>query len=410
MSFFKFGSKTDRYGVLIDVGSGSVLTAIVFSAANQKLPQIVWSHREHAPLRNIDSMEQSAKAVMTALVNATMQLDSTGRKVLYDFDHNAKLSEVQCTISAPWSYTVTKNINYNQEKPYLITEELIEDLIETVQEKIKSDINENETLLHLGLSVITRGTMDVQANGYRVPFPAGNKAKTLTIARSSVIAQQYLIDVVDEMRDKLFQSAKVSKLSFMLVMYEMTRKFFGRGQDTCLIDVTYEATEIGVIRDGVLTYCTHAPFGAFSLAREISGIVGVTLHEAFGYLHTETPYTFIETLTKSQKEDVEAVFESYVEKLTQLFHETGDSLSIPKQISLNTDLKSEPLFIDLIEKAVKRTIKTEPKIILVSEEIIKILKEDESRKGKSSLPFDSALLLAAQFFHTKDEQHSFEYL
>lgn len=411
MSFFGMGSKTERYGVIIDIGSGSVLSAIVHSNATQKHPQIIWSHREHTPIRNIDSIEQSAKAVITALVNVSMQLDSVGRKALYDYDSKAKLTSVQSTISAPWSYTITKRIQYNQEKDFVITEDLIEELTVAVQEKITNDVKENDALLNLGLSVVTRGLKSLVANGYSTANPVGNTAKTLSLSLTSVIAQQYLIDVIEEMRDKLFAHADSQKLSFMLVMYTIARDLFGRLQDTCLVDVTYEATEIGVVRDEVLTYCTHTPFGLFSLAREISAITGATLHESFGYLHTDTPYAFVDTLPKSQKEEVEAIFESYIEKLVLLFHETGDSLSIPKQISINTDFRTESTMADLIERAVKRTIKVSPNIIFISEDVAKHIKNEENNaEARDNSPNDAALLLAAEFFHTKLEHESFKYL
>lgn len=410
MSFFSVGSIADRYGVIIDIGSGSVLVAIVHSRTNQPHPQIIWSHREHALLKNIDSLEQSAKAVMTALVNASMLLDAEGRKMLFDYDNKAKLSEIQCSISAPWSYTVTKNINYKQENEFEVTEELIQELVGTIQEKIASDIKENEALLRLGLQSITRVTLSLLANDYRVENPIGGNAKTLTISRSNVVSQKYLIDAIDEMNDKLLREAACHKISFILVFFSVTRDLFKHNHDVCLVDVTYEATEIGVVRDGILTYCTHSPFGSFSLAREIANITKVPLHEAFGYLHTDAPYSFLESLPKQQKTEVEAVFESYIVKIVELFQETGDSLSIPKHISLHSDLKSEALFIDLIEKAAKRSIKSEPYVVSISDEIIKKTYDVSTSEVDHKIPADTALLLSAQFFHTMANRPPFEYL
>lgn len=410
MSFFRLGKAADRYGVIIDIGSGSVLTAIIHSDPKQKHPQIVWSHREHAPLRNVDSLEQSAKAVMTALMNASMMLDAEGRKVLHDYNNSAQLTEIQCSIAAPWSYTVTKTINYNQEKPFLVTEELIEELTETVQNKIETDLKENETVQNLGLQIITRATMDMLTNGYRVAHPEGNKTKNITLSRTSAISQKYLVEAVDEMHDKLFTVASCQKISFILMLFTVTRELFSETSDVCLVDITYEATEIGVVRNGTLTYCTHTPFGLFSLTREISQITGVPLHEAYGYLHTETPYAFMDKLNKRQRDDIEAVFEAYTERISSLFHETGDLLSIPKRISLHADLKSEPVFTDLVEKAAKRSLKTEPLVVPISQEIIRQSYEASTNKAKVSIPDDTALLLSAQFFHKQSRRQIFEYL
>lgn len=410
MSLFGVGKTTNRYGVIIDIGSGSVLTAIVHSDQKQKHPQIIWSHREPAPLRNIDSLEQSAKAVTTALVNASILLDGEGRKALHDYNHGAKLTEMQCSIAAPWSYTVTKTINYSQDEPFNITEELIEELTRTIQTKIETELKEDEALHNFGLEITTRANMDMLSNGYRVANPEGNRAKTFTFSRTSAISQKYLVEAVDEMHDKLFPSTDCRKLSFILMLFRVTRDFFANNYDVCLVDITYEATEIGVVRDGTLSYCTHTPFGLFSLAREISKITNVPLHEAFGYFHTDKPYAFMESLSKAQHEDVEAVFEAYTERINKLFEETGDSLAIPKKITLHADLESESVFVDLIEKAAKRSLKTEPHIIPISKEIIRQTYDASTKNAKETVPADTALLLSAQFFHKQQQRQCFEYL
>jgi hypothetical protein len=225
-----------------------------------------------------------------------------------------------------------------------------------------------------------------------------------------VVAQQYLVEAIDELHDKLFPQTKSHKISFILVLYTISRELLSQTYDVCLVDITYEATEIGIVRDGILTYSTHTPFGTFSLAREISAITGVPLHEAIAYLHTEKPYSFTESLNKSQKEDIDALFEAYIDRVTNLFYETGDSLSIPKQISLHTDLHTEPLFIDLIEKAAKRSTRVSPKITVISNEIIKQTFEESTKDQRSEMSSDAALLIAAQFFHKQHKHPIFDYL
>lgn len=410
MSLFGGSEPTERYGAIIDVGSGSVLAAIVHSDPAQPHPTVVWSHREHAPLRNIDSLEQSAKAVMTALVNVTMLLDSEGRKALHAYSSKAKLTHLQCTICAPWSYTVTKTINYNQEKTFTITNELIAELSQAISDQINGELKENEALQNLGLQVTTRATMDMLSNGYHVLDPVGEKAKHFTVAQATVVTQQCLNEALAEMHDKLFRNAELHTLSFVLMLHSMARDLLPDVYDVCLLDVTYEATELGIVRDGTLSYSTHTPFGSFSLAREISAITDVPLHEAFGYLHTEQPYSFMDNLSKDKRAEVETLFDEYTGRISDLFNETGDALSIPKRIALHADPTSEPLFLDLVEKAVKRNIKTAPRITSLSQELAKRHTAHASSKAAAgATPGDIALLLSAEFFHKEHNNPSIEY-
>ncbi|MCA9363562.1 hypothetical protein KC851_04555 [Candidatus Kaiserbacteria bacterium] len=409
MSIFGGKISPNRCGAIIDVGSGSVLIAIVYSNPTEDHPQIIWSHREHAPLRNIDSLERSAKAVMTALVNSSILLDTNGRKALREFNSSLKISELQCSISAPWSYTITKTINYTQTSDFLITEELLKELTNTVELKIQSELKENESLQDLGLKVITKTNMSLTANGYHIKEPLNNSAKNLTVSQGSAVSQHHLIEALDEVHDKLLPNTSNRKISFILMLYSLTREMFNQLYDVCLLDITYEATEIGIVRDGVLSYCTHIPFGSFSLAREISEITKIPLHEAFANLHTENPYQFLDNLSAKQKQEVETMFENYTNELAQLFHETGDNLSIPRTISVHSDLSSEPIFIDIIKKAAKRAVKTDVNVTSITSEIIKKMYAKQTEDTDRKIPRDTALLLSAQFFHNQQQHQLYKH-
>jgi cell division ATPase FtsA len=406
MSLFSFSKSAERIGAIVDVGSGSVLVAVVASKKDAPSPTIIWSHREHAPLRNIDSLDQSAKAVMTALVNALLKFDVEGRRALYEYNKRSRVDEIQCSIAAPWSYTVTKTINYTQEEAFEVTDSLIEELLRTATGKIEVELSENESASQLGLSIIARTTMDLLANGYRVKRPKGEKTKELSISHASVVTQQYLIDHIEDLRHKLFPSTDMHTLSYVLILHCVVRDIFKNAFDSCLVNITYEATEIGIVRDGTLQYATHTPFGSFSLAREIADITSVPLLEAFQSLHNETPYAFMQNLPESQKAEVEKVIEAYTARVADLFHETGDDLSIPKQIFLHADLKSEPLFRDIIEKAAKRRLKSEPNIRLITTALIQNL----GLEGSQALAGDTAMLPSVQFFHKQGHCNDFEYL
>jgi len=392
--------------VILDIGSASVLAAIIFSDPKNSSPSIIWSHREKAPLKNIDSLEQSAKAVTTALVNCSMILETEGRKALSEFDKSAKLTELQCTVSAPWSYTVTKSINYKQEEAFMITEELIEELEETIEKKVREELTQNKKLSELGLDLVSELTMGITANGYQIANPAGNRSKEVSIYQASTVIQQYLIDAIDELKDKLFPNTEVSKSSFITALYLIVKEVSQHTKEACLVDITYEATEIGIVRDGTLTYCTHIPFGSYTIAREISEITNVPLAEAFGYLHTDEPMSFLGKLPDKQKEEVKIMLKKYTDKVSALLHETGDALSIPGNIFVHADLSGEYFFKEMIRDAAKSAIKTDPHVTPISSEILGRYQEEDQKNSQK----DTALLLSAQFFHIKPAKDSFEYM
>jgi hypothetical protein len=407
---FLFGQreKGRRCGAIIDIGSGSVLVAIVISDANQPVPQIVWSHREQTTIKNIESLTESSKAVVTALVNAMMKLESEGRPQLQERYPKQDMSDIHCTISAPWSYTVTETINYSNERAFVLTSDLIAEFDNTITNKVASDFNENQTLKELKLETIATLTMDLSANGYHIPNPIGSKVTEITFSQSHAVAEEYMLNAIAEVTEKLIPDLPVRRYSFMLVFYSVVRELLNHTYDTCLVDVTYEATEIGVVRNGILNYCTHTPYGSYSLAREISAITQVPLTEAFGYLHESQPLAFINNLPVKQQIEIERLFDVYTDEVARLFKQTGDSLTIPKNVSLHANLRMEPLFTQLIAKAAKRSTKSEVDITSVTEHLGKNLYSKSATEHHIYLPKDTALALSAQFFHTKANHDKFK--
>ena len=405
MSLFSNKNSSERVGAIIDIGSGSVLVAIVVSHSGKKKPTVVWSHREQAPLRTIESLDQSAKSVMTSLVNALLQFDSKGRQALHDYSKHARIEEVQCCICAPWAYTVTKNITYNQNESFEITKALIESLIESAEKSTQAELAENEAATELGLTIITRSTLDTLANGYRVAIGTEGKATELQISQVSVVTQQYLVDHLTDLKHKIFSDKPLHKLSYMLALYSVTDELFHDSGDFCLVDVTYEATEIGIVRDGTLTYSTHIPFGSFSLARELAHSTSLPLLQSFQSLHDGYPLPCMSTLSESQQKDIEAALEAYMIRLKDLFAETGDDLSIPKRIYVHTENELEPLYEHLITRAVTAVLKTAPTIKPLSSLLTGMVEVIHPEQNT-----DTAMLVAAKFFHTQNVRRNFEYL
>ncbi|MEZ4195520.1 MAG: hypothetical protein R3B53_03995 [Candidatus Paceibacterota bacterium] len=410
MAFFS-GSKNDlNYSALVDIGSGSVLVTIIGSDPGKAHPDIIWSKREYTALQNIDSISQSAKNVMSSLLNAMMILDSEGRKALKEAVGISKLDFVQVTIAAPWSYTVTKTISYKHDEPFNVSPDLVEELLRTSHKKVEEELSENEKANNLGLSVVTRSCVGIIANGYPVTQPSNQKAKSLKIVESSAVAQNYLLDALEEVQHKVLPGSKSSLYSFMLIYYYLIKSLYPDTQEYCLVDITYEATEVGIVRDGILNYSTHTPYGAYSLAREISNILQIPLTEAFGHLHDENLNLDNLTLTAGQKKDIEILLNSYTDKISALFHETGDALSVPKKIFLHGNLETEAFFKEQISVAAKKATGLSHAVYPVSTVLLTRHYSEADKSHFMENASDTALLISAQFFHNREFHSKFEQL
>lgn len=391
----------DSYGAIIDIGSGSVLAAIVLSKPDYKHPQIIWSKREYLPLRPEGNSETSAKRVMTSFLNALLELETNGLKALSEYKSGARVTDTQVTVCAPWSYTVTKSITYKHKEPFVISSELIAELVRTAHKKVDEELNENEKTHKMGLTVINREQIANIANGYRFTHTNRQQAKELRVVEASAVAQEYLVKQVKDTKDKVLPRSDLHMYSFMLAYYSVLRSLDNSFREYCLIDITYEATEIGIVRDGILEYCTHTPIGSYTLARDIASACDHPVTEVFSVLQNNELDLWLEQLNEEQRVLVASVFDNYRTSLTELFKETGDGLSIPKRMYLHSNLRSEQLFDDYISEAARTATNSSHAVYPATERLLQLLYPDTVKNEIKNTTNDTALLISAQFFHIK---------
>lgn len=405
MGFFGSNKNNIRYGALLDIGSGSVVASIVRSDETISNPEIIWSKREYSPLKKSDIQTNNTKGVLTSLMNVMMLLDSQGRQKLYETSRTNNIDFLQVSISAPWSHTTTKTISYSNEEEFEITTDLVSELIRTAEKKSAEELETREKINDFGFSIINRRTLQIFANEYPINVTGKQKAKSLKIVEATAIAQKNILSAIEDIRDKILPKAELSLYSFMLPYYFVTNSI-GNNSEYCLVDITYEATEIGIVRNGFLNYSTHCTYGAYSLARDISEILQISADEAYGYLTQEDIFTFMNSATEEQKSAVSKIIDDYVNKLSDLFKETGDSLAIPRKIYIHGNLKTEIFLNDKLKLAAKRATRLDHATYKVSEQVLNKYYKDASVVEKQ----DTAILITAQFFHTVDQHERFDQL
>lgn len=407
MSLFSSSVASIRYGAILEIGSGSVLASIVKSDKSKSTPEILWSKREYAIRRAESNTAVNAKSVITALMNAVLLLESEGRTLLKQSNPSADIDLLQVSMTAPWSYTITKVIGYSKETPFEITEALINTLITAAQKKITEELKENELASDLGLAIMTRATTDIQANDYKIEDPKGKTATTLTLTQVSAVAQTYLTDAIDDIKLKVFKRADLERYSFMLMFHCIIRELYNQLSEYCLVDITYEATEIGVVRGGILRYCTHTPIGISTLARTIKTVLNIPLEEAYVFLKEPYHSRAIETLTEAKLAEVAVVFDEYQNNLAKLFNETGDKLSIPKILFMHGDHQTEDFFSRQLEAAARKATNSTHAVHGVSSELLTKNYSSDERKALLTVSSDTAMLVAAQFFHKQHHCNDF---
>lgn len=382
-----FGVKDKRYGAVIDVGSGSVGVALVFSDPRKQEAQILWSHRERMLIRDEDTPSASKKLIATTILKAFLELGNNGLRSLRQFDRDATLSEVFVSVAAPWSYTVVKTVSLAQEREFVITRKLIGELAKKATAEGQSSGKQNVLTKKFTLSLVGTATISLAANDYVTKNPFGSPASKVTLTQLVEMVENDIVEAVTSAAGKILPGAELKISTFMDTYYSALNALKPDTSEICLVNITAEATELGIVRNNVLEYVTHVPFGGYTIARKIAALSALPKEEALGYIRENNVATQ-KTLSESKREKLEGVVEEYTGAVTNLFKKTGDTLSIPKTIFMHSDKATESFFQARLKEAAKRTTGSEPKVHLVT-----------SKYFKENGDHDSSILLSACVFH-----------
>jgi hypothetical protein len=271
--------------------------------------------------------------------------------------------------------------------------------MEAAQKKITEELKENEVASDLGLTIMTRATTDILANDYKTATPVGQTVSTLTLTQVSAVAQAYLTDAITDLQRKVLPQTSLERYSFMLMFHCIIRDLHHEMTEYCLVDVTFEATEIGIVRDGILRYCTHATAGISTIARRVASSLNIPLAEAYTFLKEPYHSEAMATLSEARRATIEDILAEYRESISSLFHETGDSLSIPKVIFLHGGQETEAFFVRHVAQAAQNATQSVHTTHLVTEELLTEHYSPAEKQALLEQAPDTALLVAAQFFH-----------
>ncbi len=393
MGLFSRTAEETLAALIVDIGSGSVGLAIAVSTRGDARPTVIWTHREYSLIKDIDATTWSLREINTAIINAFLKFSSDGLRSLREHPEKLTLDTLQLTICAPWTYTITKTINYSEPTPFIITDSLIEELADTANKKAMESALEHSMLTSSGLATIETRTIGIMANEYVLEHFDDVKTKELTLMELTAMTHQRIIETIEEVRSKILPRATLVTHSFMAIYYDYMRRSYPDTAECCLVDVTSEATEIGIIRDNILRHTTHAPQGAYTLAREIAALSKIPKEEAYAYLRGGDAFV-LSKLSDTKQAELKVIIETYEEKISELLKQTGDTLAVPKTIYLHCEADSEAFFIEHIRNAAYKATGIAHSIHPVTSTFL----------DGASVSYDTAILLSAAYLHAHREE------
>ena len=88
---------------------------------------------------------ENIRRIKETLFSASLTLSQDGIKALHEHNPKARLSKMYVTCSTPWSYTTARNVYYEEDENFRVTDEIIDDLVKGAESEMLSEARDNAT-------------------------------------------------------------------------------------------------------------------------------------------------------------------------------------------------------------------------------------------------------------------------
>jgi hypothetical protein len=376
------------YGVIFDIGAESIGVSIIESDRSKKLPIVIFSHRVHLRIPKLaPSTGEYTRHMREALFSASLILSRDGLEALRLHNNHARIGKILVTCTSPWSYTISRNVQYESEDEIKITRALVDDLVKSAESEITTQIQSEKDNAHDLFEVVERATVDVRINDYSIQNPVGLRGTTVSLAHITGLIPSDIIKAVYEVQEKIFPNVEIRAHTFLLVLYCVLRDLFPKTESLCIINVAPEATEFGIVEGGTLIESTTIPFGTSELVRQLTGSLKKTEIEIGSLL------TLYESgsLEKTLREQLDKEFKFFAKKFEESMSEHFVTRRFPKTAFLLAPEPYSELFVTELTPFIRDVFHADQTLLTINTETLKEISFHESN--------DPYLSITSRFFH-----------
>ena len=394
----------------MDIGSGSVTVSVIHSDPRKKNYSVVWRSQGWLLQKDVQGADDTAKHILSLATDLVLKFSTEGISALKSFDPNGTIEVFQVSVSAPWSYTITKRVTFEKDTPFKVDSLLIDELLTSAETTIAEELRENERAHELGLSIVSKVSSDIVVNGYKIDHLTKEKANNISLSHTSIVIQNYLLENLRSVHESLLPSTKLEIYSYMIQIFSLIRSMHPELKEYCLINQTMEAVEVGIVRNGTLTYCTHEPYGTAHFVRDVAAATGTPVGEVLGVVQANTFKKYLSHFSSEKQSAIQSIIERYQTTITQLLQQTGDDFLIPNIIYMHSNSGSYNFFKKHAEQGAKVVTRADVLIKNTDSELILRNIVDTASVSQSKTPSFQTDLVSGHFFHTLQDTLHFRHV
>ncbi len=270
---------------LIDIGSASVGGAYAHFEPGS-LPTIYYTSRVPIELRD---GEDASIAMLRSLDQLGHILINHGAPILREATGNAHIDGVVASVSAPWQETSVRVESKQEEKPFLFTKQLLDEMTRLNAKDQKGRTESGESVIATIL------------NGYEIDNPFGKRAKRADLVILSSTLEEKVSKAIEKSLRGMYHTHAVTLTAFAPLSYAVLRDMFPHEKDFLILEVNGEATDLAFVKRGLLADVASVPQGTNALLKAVS-MGHATLTGNGNVIDTGRNTQFAEIVKKTEQE------------------------------------------------------------------------------------------------------------
>lgn len=344
------------YRVSVYIGTGSVAASLVLHPADGSSHVVIWNAHEVIPLKESISKADAQAGTEAAIRNVFKACGTKALKALKAYDRTGRVGAVRVTVAAPWAHTVARSVDLSHTRPFSITEELLHSLKERVSNDARRDLAESEIE---GEVFVSCRLVRMLTNGYLALDPVGARAQELTLTFLIGTVAAWLFETVSDAHEREFAGAE---LAFATMIDSRARHAPEHNAPLTgyLVHVGCEATEIGVVEDGIVTRASYTPYGDRSVIRQLAVQRALPVRDAAALIASDE--RLAEAVSRKHLDEIFALYETNVIELLERL----EGARPPAQVFLSFEVGKMPSFFErAIGNAVRAVHDLRPTIVIL---------------------------------------------
>jgi hypothetical protein len=282
MTFFSFGKKRNiTVAVIFDIGSASVGAALTLIRPDKK-PHVVYHTRRYMVFQNEFDFDRFLASMLGALAHAARDVERHGlTRLTFPEGVSRRVDHILCSYASPWYLSEARSLTMRKEKPFVLTREVIHDLIAKQEAVLEKEGKEHYGgALDGHLDVIEKSVTGIKLNGYAVPDPYGRRATAAQFMLTVAAMPRELKRRVEDAIGRIFHLERITHHSFPVVGCAVAARYLKAPEVFLFIDVSGEVTDVALVTEDGLVELVSFPNGTHHLLRELTKTLGISSDEA----------------------------------------------------------------------------------------------------------------------------------